>query len=130
MSGGGPSFPATWPADCPPSDSADADAFVFRAVNHDPPTADDFLSYIEEGKTVRDPAKRCQASGISVQGSLAAARHHRAVFPGLYSCIAQGALKPAHGKLKATPNKRFPEHQTWWPFEGVVRERAFAVVER
>jgi hypothetical protein len=124
-----PKWPPHFPDDCPPQDAFVASGAVFRAVKADPLSANDFLSYLEEEKPIRNATKRCQASGVSVQRTLEEARRHLATLPGVYKYIAAATLMTAHGKMKPTPNKKWPEHLTWWPFAEVVRQAAFRVIE-
>src|SRR4051812_28093899 len=121
-------WPTFFPEDCPSADATEASGPAFRAVKTDPPTESDFLSYIEEGKRIRDETRLCQASGLSVQLTLAGARIHQATFPGVYKFIAAVAFAGTHGKIKPTPNRKFPEHCTWWPYESVVRQEMFRVI--
>ncbi len=128
MSNGGLSFPAGWPPNCPPNDATDADVVVYRAVEANPPTASDFLSYQEKGKQI-SPRKVCQAHGLSVHGSKEDAIHYRELFSWAPRLIAKGKLMPVHGKTKPTPSGNFPSHVTWWPYDGVNRCQPFAVVQ-
>jgi hypothetical protein len=52
----------------------------------------------------------------------------RKKYPRLGELIAKGILADEHGKLKQTPSDG-NTHATWWPFEGVAREKPFKVVE-
>src|SRR5438128_10777189 len=128
MSNGGSSFPAAWPVNCPPNDATDARGTVYRTVRTNPPTADDFRSFREEGKHVRDPQKQCQACGISVLRTREDAVHHRDAFQWRGEFIAEGMLAPAHGKIKPTPAKKFPSHISWWCYDGVARHEIFVVI--
>src|SRR5665213_192812 len=93
-------FPATWPIDCPPADAVDADGEVFRIVNDDPPTEDDFLTSFETDSFPRRPA--CLRCGLSVHRILADAIHTRTKYPKLGSRIAPGMLTDVSGKTKPT----------------------------
>jgi hypothetical protein len=124
----GLAFPADWPQPCPPEDAVPANQVVYRAVGSDPPTAEDFLSYREEGKSVRNPQMACLACGISVLPRREDAEHHLKLFPARGPYIAEGVLTPDHGKTKRTPSLQQPAHITWWCYEGVNRSEAFHVV--
>ena len=60
----GLAFPADWPPDCPPEAASCASAVVFRVVRQTPLSREDFLSFHELGKDVRNRA--CEARGLSV----------------------------------------------------------------
>jgi hypothetical protein len=121
-------FPKDCPSDCPPDAAQDATSIVYRTVKANPPTAEDFLSYLEEGKRV-SKAKRCGACGLSVMLSLEDARHHRDVLPWLSKFVSRGTLCREHGKTMPTPSDTYPTHAEWWPYEGVERHTLFTVVD-
>jgi hypothetical protein len=120
-------FPEGWPANCPPQDAVDANMTVYRTVKTNPPTAADFFSYHELGKNVAED-KECQACGLSAWPTKEAAAHQREVFAWQNPYIAEARLVPDHGKIKATPSRRFPEHLTWWSYATVDRSQVFNVV--
>jgi hypothetical protein len=99
---------------------------VFRVVKAAELGPSDFLSLQEMGRRVRAHQK-CQAAGLSVYDDRRDAALCREKYPSLGKRIAQGILESEHGKLKPTPTDG-NSHTTWWPYEGVVREKLFKVV--
>jgi len=85
---------------CPPRDAVDANGDVFRIVNHDPPTADDFVTNFESGTFPNRLA--CLRCGLSVHRILADAIHTKTRYPKLGSRIAKGTLTKEFGKTKQT----------------------------
>lgn len=116
-------FPENWPSDCPPHDVVDAEGDVFRIVNHDPPTDDDFLTHFEAGAFPTRPA--CLRCGLSVHRILADAIHTKTKYPKIGSRIAKGTLAIEHGTTKQTGQA---SHTTWWVYEGVNRASIFVLI--
>ena len=120
-------FPV-WPGQpCPPGDASPVNGVFYRTVSHNPPTAEDFLSWHELGKKVK-PSKVCQSCGVSMQPTREAAEHQRELYPWGGQYIAEGTLTPAHGLIKHTPSGQLPSHHTWWCYTGVARHEAFDVI--
>jgi hypothetical protein len=114
---------------CPPADAEPANCSAFRAVHNDPPTAKDVQTTVEEGKFRR--GDRCQRCGVSVFRTERDLEHAQALFPrAMGRLVARAVLMPAHGFIKKTPSGANPEHHTWWPAAGVVREELFQVLQR
>lgn len=120
------SFPADWPADCPPAQCVDARCEIVRVVKTIPPTSADFLSYAEMLKEVR-AGKECESKGLSVFGKIDDARHYADLYPHVGDKFCIGTLEPHHGKTLATPRHR-NSHVTWWPYDGVNRPSLFRAV--
>jgi len=75
------SFPAHFPNGCPPDTVEDAHGEVFRFVRrNDPPVAANFVSNVAGSKWY-DPAKECQACGLSVLRTEQDVREARRVSP-------------------------------------------------
>jgi len=116
-------FPDSWPSDCPPQDAVDAEGDVFRIVNNDQPTADDFLTSFETGAFPNRLA--CLRCGLSVHRIRADAIHTKTKYPKLENRIAKGTLAKECGKTKRTGQA---SHTTWWVYEGVNRASIFALI--
>lgn len=115
------SFPADFPADCPPADAEDAIGQVHRIVTSHELRAEDYLTYAESGRLPK--ADPCRRHGLSVYRSFEEARHHQELRPYLGGFIASGELTPDAGKTKLT-NRR-TGHTTWWPYPGIDRTAWF-----
>ena len=119
-------FPNDWPEDCPPIEAEDAEGVVYRICKKDPPAESDFLSHFETGRMKHAPP--CLRAGLSVLRTIGDARHLARLFPSLGAFIAQGRLRPEHGKTAPTKGK-VPSHSTWWPYDGVERHSVFVPEE-
>lgn len=119
------------PTGCPPPQAAPAAGAVFRAANHDPPEAVDFLSLYEEERPLRNPTPvlECQHRGLSVFRALADVRHLLGLFPDRWQLVAAGVLTADSGVTLHTPSNRFPSHTTWWCYAGIERQRGFVIIE-
>ncbi len=113
---------------CPPDDAEVANCTVYRAVESDPPTEQDFLSYVGSKKV--SPAKaKCDDWGLSVWCDLKAVEHARDVIPHFQErYIAAGNLDGQHGVLKASPSKKQPRHFTFWNYVNVQLAPTFQVI--
>jgi len=123
------SFPAHFPNGCPPDTVEDAQGEVFRFVRrNDPPVAANFVSNVAGSKWY-DPAKECQACGLSVLRTEQDVREARRVSPwAKKQKVAKARLSPDWGKLAPTESTLIPNHHTWWVSEGKQPERIFVVV--
>lgn len=122
-------FPDGFPHDCPPKDAPHADCEVFRVVKCDPPCAEDFASWAEQGKV--DPKRECDCFGVSVFRDRDDAEFYADKYPHLGELVAKAKLSPKDGKLASTPrilNGVENSHSTWWPFRGVSRHALFVLV--
>ena len=119
------SFPKDWPPGCPDSSIPDADLRVFRLVKSDPVSEFDMRSHHETGRLRNaNPCLRC---GLSVFQTVEDAQSQFGLMPRLGGKIAEGEIKPSHGKACLTSGSQ-PTHTTWWPREGVNRTALFAVI--
>lgn len=115
-------FPADWPASCPPADAEDAAGAVFRITINDPPKAEDMLSHHETGRLPNaEPCLRC---GLSVFRNIEDAQHQRRLMPRLGKYIATADLQAYHGKTKLTTGSQ-PTHTTWWVYQEVTNRFSF-----
>jgi len=116
-------FPAECPTKaCPPEDAVPTNGRIWRIVKNDPPTADDFQTYLELGKAMgAAPCRRC---GLSVQITEKDARHMAETFNYLGNHLASANLGSDRGVVRQTG--RVPHH-TWWPDERTPRYAGFEV---
>jgi len=83
---------------------------VFRLVEQDPPTAEDFKSYLERG--LAPSADDCQRAGLSTYLEKKHAEATRKRIPKLNKhFVALADLEPEHGRIKATGGRG---HHTLW----------------
>jgi hypothetical protein len=117
-------FPEYFPPCCPDDKAIDANGTVFRIVQANTQTDNDFLSHHELGTAITaDPCARC---GISVFDSFQGAVHRQKLSPRLGKFIAEGILNPSSGKT-SLPNKA-SRHMEWWPYSDVDRPALFKSV--
>lgn len=116
------------PDACPPLDAEAPDGVIYRAVQSDPISADDFLSWVRAEK----PSARrndCRHWGLSVWTSLEAVIHARDISDSIAAqCIAAATLGRVDGVIKATPTKNQPEHHTLWCNVNVDVKGKFAII--
>jgi hypothetical protein len=122
--------PTVWPQGCPPGTATvppKSGLTVYRIVSHDPPIADDFVSYHELGKAVAGGAdQQCRSRSLSVFTDLAEAVARAQQSPQLGNLIAEGVLDEAHGVVKPSRGA----HVSWWPCDGIARHAGFTVVQK
>ncbi|MBF0392320.1 MAG: hypothetical protein HQL38_06525 [Alphaproteobacteria bacterium] len=129
MSGSG-AYPREWSdCGCPPRDSLEPNADYYRAVEHSPPTTDDFLNAVEAGKFLN--VAMCDRLAVSMLSTWEGAVHHLLLFPWKEGwSIATSSLTPRHGRVKDTPSSKQPAHIDWWPFPDVIRENTVTAVSK
>lgn len=120
-------FPQYLPLGCPPAAAPPACGEVFRVVKSDPPDDTDFRTPYEAGTLPTRPL--CLRCALSVARMPDDVVHLRSVYPQLGSLVAGGVLEVADGVLQPSPNRLQPTHETWWPFDGIQRERNFKVIQ-
>lgn len=108
-------WPNHFPAQCPPSNSAEASGTLFRFINGRAPSARDFLSHYERdphGQWDHDP---CNARGLSVLKTYEDCTTMRKGVPALRKKrLASGAPLGAVGLMASTPSRTCRAHCTWW----------------
>lgn len=115
------------PASCPPGDAEPANHIVYRQVDTDVLSVEDFKSHAEKGKKC-DP-EDCKSWGCSVWTNLDAAVHARKLFNHFRrTYLAAGSVGPTDGVIKMTPNNRQPEHYTFWKSFGKDISGNFEIV--
>ncbi|MGV7208679.1 hypothetical protein ACLB1G_12575 [Oxalobacteraceae bacterium A2-2] len=115
----------TMPKNCPPAYALPCHGTVFRACRNSPPQEYDFRTFAEQGRARgKSGLMLCMCFGLSVFGAKSDCLHMLSLFPSNGSYIAEGLLSAQHGVIANTPG-RFSLHQTWWPFDGIVRSAAF-----
>lgn len=118
------------PTGCPLPSSRECSAGVYKICKSVLLKEKDFKTHAEKG-IAKDATgdKACTRHGLSVFPTLESVRHLRRFRPSLGKHIAYAELKPQHGKIADTPSFDNPQHQTWWPYESVVREALFQIVD-
>ena len=105
------------PDDCPPDDAEEIDAarFVYRLVQNNPPTDDDFRSQRAErpDQIFRDVTE-CQARGLSVFANLNIAERLSASGRLQGMTVCQVTLASGAGRIQPTGRR---SHHTWWPLD-------------
>ena len=113
-------FRGALPVGCPPDSAEEISTIreVYRLVRTDPPIeSEDFASLRAKNPSkppFRDSRKECEARGLSVWCSRAAAERHRKStrrLRGLLVCRVR--LGPGAGYIERTGSNR--SHFTWWP---------------
>lgn len=128
-------WPDGYPPGCPPPDAVDAAGEVYRVVNADPPTAEDFRPWRAENPLSPGEKDKPSAWGTSVFGDLSDALQILAMksrVKGVSSWhVALGTLKAEFGKMSqpSGPKARRPSHRDWWIPKDVDPSPAFAVVK-
>lgn len=117
-------FPNEWPDDCPPTgaEPPEQEKTVYRAVDNEPPTADDFQSAYQLGNRLN--ADDCLRRALSVFTKESDLEHKMKAF-NIGDKVAEGTLNEESGRTKDTGND---SHLSWWPAESVTREATFQVV--
>lgn len=124
-----PTWPSHFPENCPPLRATAASGVVYRFVERDPPTTEDFRSLYETRPEQNFRGKRCQASGLSVfRDPRDLERLRRRVRAYGSSLVASARLADVHGSLLPTPTRCGSSHHTWWLPRGVLAARIFHVV--
>ncbi|MGR9499429.1 hypothetical protein ACU8OJ_21975 [Rhizobium leguminosarum] len=113
---------------CPPDDAETANCKIYRAVETNPATDKDFLSYVKRG--MKEPAKaKCDDWGLSVWRDLDAVEHARNVIPHFQErYIAAGEMGDAHGVMRASPSRKQPQHFTFWTYFNVDLVPSFEII--
>jgi hypothetical protein len=125
-------WPPFFPPKCPPLESKDAFAEVFRLVSSDPPSASDFESHAQ--MNAKKWGGNCEASGLSVFTAKSDVLRILRRVQGMASrnraigdLIASATLLPEAGKIMPTPRDG-NSHHTWWAPQGFDHAAAFKVV--
>jgi len=122
------SFPAHFPQACPPDSAEDARGEVYRFVHNEPPVAEDFVSFFDEGRSYK-PDKKCQACGLSVLTTERDVKEARRLSPWFKKrMVAKARLSPDWGKTARTESKNIPNHHTWWVSVGKQPHTIFDVI--
>ena len=127
-------WPEHYPEGCPPSDAVGKNVEVFRLVDSNPPTNDDFLSEYEKNPTRRFD-NVILACGLSCFTELEYAQKQNDFLAGTVyfkrkglskKMVARGATYSNCGVVKKTP-ARFPTHLTYWLHSGTTIAQHFSV---
>ena len=128
-------WPNYFPDDCPPEDAKEKNICVYRLVNHNPPTSEDFLSTYElqPGRRFNNLSLAC---GISCYTDYEqAVQQNELLSKSTYFIrknlpkmkLAKGHTDPRCGVVKETPAS-FPSHVTYWLRKNVSVEHHFEVI--
>lgn len=124
-----PKWPSRFPNNCPPLHATAASGVVYRFVERDPPTTQDFQSLYETRPAQQYGGKRCQAFGLSVfRDPRDLERLRTRVRAYDTSLVASASLANVHGLLSPTPTRGGSSHHTWWVPLGVRAASVFHVV--
>ena len=116
-------WPADFPADCPPVSAVPADGSYYRIVKTDPPQHEDFVSLFHLNRRRanaiirRGAGTQCETMGLSVFAEANDAVEWARRLPQIGSYIARLTLSPCSGKMLSTPREG-NSHHTWWYIEG------------
>ncbi len=125
-------WPDYFPENCPPETAQPALVKVYRFIDSDFPTPEDFRSWREQNPDLICPTglTECQACGLSVFTSEEGVRIARKRIPALRKKKAAIAtLTPNLGLILNTPSKRTGNtHHTWWIPVGIEPWTLFQVV--
>ena len=129
-----PSWPADFPAACPPTEANNAAGVVFRYLRPDSssPSAVDFRQTRYDVPHRDYAGLECQSCGVSVNSDKAESLALSAKFPKAFRNrkLAKGMLQPIFGKTLPTPSEvAGAHHLTWWIFAGIDPATSFAVTD-
>jgi len=121
-----PRFPAELPQDCPLVGANPCEIVVYLACDDLTDTDRGFKTAADRDvyKTV-DAERACMRHGLSVFTDIESCKHMQDAIPYLGKRIATRHLDSGRGVIRATEG-RFPDHHTWWPFEGIRRSEGFS----
>ena len=109
-------WPEDFPDQCPPAEAVIARGEVYRLIDGDAPTLDDFASAYTL-KPARfhgeEEGVLCMSMGLSVCGTLDDIRRTKTIGPLRKKHIALGSIDGSGVQLD-TPARDKPTHQTWW----------------
>ncbi|MGA9379022.1 MAG: hypothetical protein WBV73_09660 [Phormidium sp.] len=125
-------WPEHFPSDCPPENAKNAFGEVYRLINHDSPSPDDFRSWREENRNKQCPEgmTECQVCGISVFTDKADADRVIKRIPRFRRAKpALGQLTAELGVILHTPSRLSQSHHTWWIPVGAEPWTVFKIVD-
>lgn len=113
-------FPSYFPPGCPPEDSfIPHNDVVYRILDGNPPTENDFRTYFELRKA--EDSDSVLKYGLSVIKELEGVAEACKRIPKMRKekFVAKLLLDESSGRLKHTPAQITSMHYTWWIYEGV-----------
>lgn len=114
---------------CPPVEAKPVKCELFRGIPELPMTEEHFMAHPEVGKPCNP--KKCTHWGLSVWTHEDDALHALELFPSMENWrIARGTVSHNDGVLLGTPNKRQPEHHTFWKSFGLSIVGKFSLVPK
>ena len=126
------SFPADFPAECPPRQASPASGMVYRFLlpGSTTPSDRDFMQFRHEAphRPIK-PGLECQSCGVSINPIREEAVALRAAVPAFRNrTLAVGALASNMGRTMPTPSHLAGEHHlTWWLHDGLDPSGHFAI---
>lgn len=112
------------PADCPLASVEEFVGIAYRAVQTNPPTQDDLLTYLEldKAKKVDD----CKRGSVSLYEKFEDAQHLIETRPYVGKFVASVTLTTAHGKVSKPTSSG---HIDWWPYKNMRRVDDLKVIK-
>ncbi|GAA0435383.1 hypothetical protein GCM10008983_09950 [Lentibacillus halophilus] len=124
-------YPDFFPVGCPPSDAKPMEIRVYRLVQGNTITKEDFKSFIEEGRNGSNPKFSFTEYGLSVNLKHEELRNYRRAVPALrkkFKNIAYGITYKDKGVVKSTPSAKQENHYTWWLCKDAEPESDFFIL--
>ncbi|NOT13968.1 MAG: hypothetical protein HOP21_00040 [Methylotenera sp.] len=109
------SWPSHFPTNCPPLDQSAYEGFIYRHIQGDTPTTEDFISWAQKSPKKDFKEMQCQACGLSVFIDETASLNIGARVPALRGKkVAKYHFQKSDGVLKHTQSNNNEHHHTWW----------------
>lgn len=106
-----------FPPNCPPKDAREPSEQVYRLIQEDFPTTDDFLTVrqLYPNRQFPESEKECRACAISIFTSRNDVTVHRRTGRFKNMKVAVANLTPDSGRIKHTPSLGTKNsHHSWW----------------
>lgn len=126
------SFPDIFPDGCPPNNSNHEKIKVYRLVEKEIISENDFKSFTELGRDAQDSKNPFIEFGLSVNTDYEELKKVWRGNPGLkrkFKKICKGFTYICTGTIKATPSKAQQHHHTWWIYKEINPCNFFDIVE-
>lgn len=117
-----PSFPKSFPVDCPVN-ADEIDGAIYHGCDNLTPAGDDFVPFAcsdDADRQERGKRAGCKGYGISCWKSEESAKHAQEMFEfHAKRHIFKAEVTSNCGQLKDTPSGRDSDHCTFWAYDGV-----------
>lgn len=128
-------WPDFFPTNCPPADAEKKSIEVYRLVDHNPPTAADFVSEYEKNPKRHFNSIRLACGLSCYTNKQHAEKQNELLFQSAYfrrhrlplKLLAIGKTDPSCGVVKDTPNG-LKSHVTYWVKKNVNVSGDFKVI--